>query len=118
MYGAARETYAEFTVARADQMAVKPSRLTFEESAVLPYAAFPALQGLRDHGHVQPRQRVLVVGASAAVGSIAVQLAKAIGAEVTGVCGPRDVDLTHSLGAEHVADYSSQDFADGARVMT
>lgn len=97
VYGAARETYAEFTLARADQMALKPARLSFEEAAVLPYAAFPALQGLRDHGHAEPGQQVLVVGASGAVGSIALQLAKAFDAEVTGVCGPDGLALTRSL---------------------
>ncbi len=115
VYGAARGTYAEFVLARADQITAKPPRLTFEEAAVLPYAAFPAYQGLRDHGHVQPGQQVLVIGASGAVGSIAVQLAKAFDAEVTGVCGPRDLDLAKSLGADHVIDYTSEDFADGTR---
>lgn len=113
VYGAARGAYAEFVLARADQTAAKPTRLSFDEAAVLPYAAFPSYQGLRDYGHVQPGQQVLVIGASGAVGSIAVQLAKAFGAEVTGVCGPRDRDLTKSLGADHTIDYTAVDFADG-----
>lgn len=108
VYGAARGAYAEFVLAREDQIAAKPPRLTFEEAAVLAYPAFPALQGLRGQGHVQPGQQVLVIGASGAVGSIAVQLAKAFDSEVTGVCGPCDLGLTKSLGA-------SENFTDGTR---
>jgi NADPH:quinone reductase-like Zn-dependent oxidoreductase len=82
---------------------------------VLPYASFAALQAVREHGKVKPGQQVLVVGASGAVGSITVQLAKAFGAEVTGVCGPRGVDLARSLGADHVIDYTREDFTEGGR---
>src|SRR4051812_5346528 len=115
VYGAARGTYAEYVAAPQTKVAPKPSQLSFEEAAVLPYAAFAALQAVRDHGRVQPGERVLVVGASGAVGSIVVQVAKASGAEVTGVCGPGGQALAASLGADHVIDYTREDFADGTR---
>jgi NADPH:quinone reductase-like Zn-dependent oxidoreductase len=115
VYGAARGSYAEYVAAPAGKVALKPARLTFEQAAVLPYASFAALQAVRDHGKVKPGDHVLVVGASGAVGSIAVQLAKTFGAEVTGVCGTRGLDLARSLGADHVIDYSREDFADGSR---
>ncbi|WP_151083254.1 NAD(P)-dependent alcohol dehydrogenase [Nocardioides cynanchi] len=114
VYGATRGTFAEYAVASVDKVALKPSQLSFEEAAVLPYPTFAALQALRDHGHVQPGQRVLVVGASGAVGTIAVQLAVAFGATVTGVCSARNVDLVRSLGAADVFDYTNEDFADGS----
>ncbi|GAA2142765.1 NAD(P)-dependent alcohol dehydrogenase [Nocardioides koreensis] len=113
VYGAARGTYAEYVAAAERKVASKPADLSFEEAAVLPYAAFAALQAVRDHGRVQPGEQVLVVGASGAVGSIAVQVAKADGAEVTGVCGPRDQQLATAIGADHVIDYSRGDFTDG-----
>jgi NADPH:quinone reductase-like Zn-dependent oxidoreductase len=115
VYGSARGAYAEYIAAPATKVAPKPPELSFEQAAVLPYASFAGLQAVRDHGKVQPGEDVLVVGASGAVGSIAVQLAKAFGADVTGVCGTRDLELTRSLGADHVIDYSSEDFADGSR---
>ena len=115
VYGAARGTYAEYVAAPASKVAAKPPELSFEQAAVLPYAAFPALQAVRDHARVQPGEHVLVVGASGAVGSIAVQVAKAFGAEVTGVCASRDLDLTRSIGADHVIDYTREDFAEGSR---
>lgn len=114
VYGAARGTYAEYAAASPSKMALKPPRLTFEEAAVLPYAAYAALQAVRDHGRVQPGERVLVVGATGAVGSIVVQAAKAAGAEVAGVSGPRHQQLLTSLGADHI-DYTQGDFTDGAR---
>ena len=113
VYGAARGTYAEFVAAPQRKVALKPADLSFEEAAVLPYAAFAGLQAVRDHGQVQPGEQVLVVGASGAVGSIAVQVAKADGAEVTGVCGPRAQQLATAIGADHVIDYSREDFTDG-----
>jgi NADPH:quinone reductase-like Zn-dependent oxidoreductase len=113
VYGAARGTYAEYVAAPLRKVAAKPPQLSFEEAAVLPYAAFAALQAVRDHGRVRSGERVLVVGASGAVGSIAVQVAKADGAEVTGVSGPRDQQLAASIGADHVLDYTREDFADG-----
>jgi len=115
VYGAARGTFAEYLVASPDKMARKPARLTFEEAAVMPYATFAALQAVRDHGRVQPGEHVLVVGATGAVGSIAVQVAKAAGAEVTGVCGPRDPQLLASIGVDRVIDYTREDFTDGTR---
>ena len=115
VYGAARGTYAEYVAASQSKVAPKPAELSFEEAAVVPYAAFAALQAVREHGRVQPGERVLVVGASGAVGSIAVQVAKASGAEVTGVCGPRDQQLATSIGADSVIDYTREDFTDGTR---
>jgi NADPH:quinone reductase-like Zn-dependent oxidoreductase len=88
----------------------KPANQTFEQAASVPVAALTALQALRDHGHVRPGQRVLVNGASGGVGTYAVQIARALGAEVTGVCGTRNVDLVASLGASEVMDYTKQDF--------
>jgi NADPH:quinone reductase-like Zn-dependent oxidoreductase len=113
VYGAARGTYAEYVAAPQTKVALKPPQLSFEEAAVLPYASFSSVQAVRDHGRVQPGEQVLVVGATGAVGSIAVQVAKASGAEVTAVCGPRGRALAASLGADHVIDYTSEDFADG-----
>ena len=115
VYGATRGTFAEYAVAPAGKVAPKPPRLTFEQAAVLPYPTFAGLQALRDHGHIQPGQRVLVVGASGAVGTIAVQLAVASGAAVTGVCSDAHADLVHSLGAVDVVDYARADFTDGTR---
>jgi NADPH:quinone reductase-like Zn-dependent oxidoreductase len=115
VYGTARGTFAEYAVASIGKVAPKPPQLSFEQAAVLPYPTFVAMQALRDHGHVQPGQRVLVVGASGAVGTIAVQLAVAFGATVTGVCSGGGADLVRSLGASDVIDYTTEDFADGSR---
>lgn len=115
VYGATRGTFAEYAVAPIGKVAPKPPQLSFEQAAVLPYPTFVAMQALRDHGHVQPGQRVLVVGASGAVGTIAVQLAVAFGATVTGVCSGGHADLVRSLGAEEVIDYTTEDFTDGSR---
>jgi NADPH:quinone reductase-like Zn-dependent oxidoreductase len=115
VYGAAKGTYAEYVAAPAGKVAPKPPTLTFEQAAVLPYASFAAVQAVRDHGRVRSGHQVLVVGASGAVGSIAVQMAKELGAEVTGVCGTRGLELTRSLGADRVVDYTHEDFADGSR---
>jgi NADPH:quinone reductase-like Zn-dependent oxidoreductase len=114
VYGAAKGAYAEYVAAPAGKVAAKPQGLAFEEAAVLPYSSFAAVQAVRDHAHVGSGDHVLVVGASGAVGSIAVQLAKAMDAEVTGVCGTRGLDLARSLGADHVVDYTHEDFADGS----
>jgi NADPH:quinone reductase-like Zn-dependent oxidoreductase len=96
-------------------VARKPSNLTFEQAAAVPLAAMTAIQGLRDHGHVEAGDKVLIVGASGGVGTFAVQLGKALGAEVTGVCSTRNADLVRSLGADHVIDYTAADFTDGGR---
>ena len=115
VYGTARGAFAELVVAPVRTIAPKPPQLSFEQAAVLPYPTFVALQALRDHGRVQPGERVLVVGASGAVGTIAVQVAVALGAAVTGVCSGRHADLVRSLGAGEVVDRTAEDFADGSR---
>jgi NADPH:quinone reductase-like Zn-dependent oxidoreductase len=112
VYGTARGAYAEYARAREDKIALKPASLSFEEAAVVPYAGFAALEALRIHGKVEPGEHVLVVGASGAVGSAAVQLAKAFGSHVTGVCSGSNVDFVRELGADEVIDYTRQDFSD------
>jgi NADPH:quinone reductase-like Zn-dependent oxidoreductase len=114
VYGIGRGTFAEYAAAREDKLARKPANATFEQAAVAPVSALTALQALTDAGRVKPGDKVLVIGASGGVGSHAVQLAKAFGAEVTGVCSTAKLDLVRSLGADHVIDYTSEDFADGA----
>jgi NADPH:quinone reductase-like Zn-dependent oxidoreductase len=107
--------YAEYASAPQDHFARKPTAVTFEQAAALPISGFAALQGLRDEGEVQPGQRVLVIGAAGGVGSFAVQLAKAFGAEVTGVASTAQAELVRSLGADHVVDYTREDVTDGSR---
>ena len=113
VYGAGRGAWAEIACTREDKLAVKPTNLTFEQAAVVPYAGFTAWQAVHDHGRVAPGERVLIVGATGAVGGCAAQLAKAAGAEVTGVCSSRTADLAPVLGLDHVIDYATGDFADG-----
>ncbi len=115
VYGIARGSFATFTVAREDKLARKPVNLSFEQAAVVPISGIVALQALTDVGRVQPGQHVLVTGASGGVGSYAVQLAKTFGAEVTGTCRTSKLDLLRSLGADHVIDYTRQDFAEGTQ---
>jgi NADPH:quinone reductase-like Zn-dependent oxidoreductase len=114
VFGNRTGAFAEYLCARADRaIALKPANITFEQAAGVPVAGLTALQGLRDHGKVQPGQKVLINGASGGVGTFAVQIAKALGAEVTGVCSTRNVDLVRSLGADHVIDYTKEDFTKG-----
>jgi NADPH:quinone reductase-like Zn-dependent oxidoreductase len=113
VFGIGQGSYAEYVRAREDKLAPKPASLTFEQAAAVPISGLTALQGLRDHGQVGPGQKVLIIGASGGVGTYAVQLAKAFGAEVTGVCSTTKVDMVRSIGAKHVIDYRHDDFADG-----
>jgi len=116
VFGWGRGTYAELAPASPDRLAAKPANLTFEQAAAVPLAAITALQGLRDIGKLQPGQTVLVIGASGGVGTFAVQIAKALGAEVTGVCSTRNVEMVRSIGADRVIDYTREDFTrDGRR---
>ena len=113
VFGIGKGSYAEYARAREDKLAPKPANLTFEQAAVIAISGLTALQGLRDHGKVRPGQKVLIIGASGGVGTYAVQLAKAFGAEVSGVCSTTKVDMVRSLGADHVIDYMHADFAEG-----
>ncbi len=110
-----RGAFAEHACAAADRVAPKPASLTFEQAAAVPIAATTALRGIRDVGEVKAGQRVLVNGAGGGVGTYAVQIAAALGAEVTGVCSTRNVELVRSIGAAHVVDYTTEDFTDGRR---
>ena len=113
VFGIAKGSYAEYACASEDRLALKPANLTFEQAAAVAISGLTALQALRDHAKVRPGQKVLIVGASGGVGTFAVQIAKAFGAQVTGVCSTTKVDLVRSLGADHVIDYTREDFADG-----
>jgi len=115
VFGIGEGSFAEYVSARPDKLAPKPANLTFEQAAAVPISALTALQALRDTGKVQPGQKVLIIGAAGGVGSFAVQLAKAFGAEVTGVCSTTKVDLVRSIGADEVINYTREDFANGAR---
>jgi NADPH:quinone reductase-like Zn-dependent oxidoreductase len=115
VYGIAPGSFAEYAVAREDKLARKPVNLSFAQAAVVPVSAGTALRALRDVGRVHGGQSVLVLGASGGVGTYAVQLAKAFGAEVTAVCSTAKLDLVTSLGADRVIDYTHDDFADGTR---
>ncbi|MCU0505774.1 MAG: NAD(P)-dependent alcohol dehydrogenase [Chloroflexi bacterium] len=114
VFGFASGSLAESVCVPADHLVRRPSVLTVEEAASIPEAGMTALQGLRDHGRVRAGQRVLVIGASGGVGTFAVQIAKALGAEVTGVCGPTNLDLVRSIGADHVIDRTRTDVTAGA----
>src|ERR671939_678091 len=115
VFGIGKGSYAEYVCARENKLAPKPANLTFEQAAVVAISSLPALQGLRDHGKVRPGQEVLVIGASGGVGTYAVQLAKAFGAHVTGVCSTTKVEMVRSIGADHVIDYTREDFAQSER---
>jgi len=110
VYGAVNHAFAEYVAVSADLLALKPANLTFEQAAAVPTAALTALQGLRDAGKVQPGQKVLINGAAGGVGTFAVQIGKALGAEVTAVCSTRNVEMVYSIGADHVVDYTREDF--------
>jgi len=113
VFGIGKGSYAEYVCARENKLAPRPANLTFEQAAVVSISGLTALQGLRDHGKVRSEQEVLVIGASGGVGTFAVQLAKAFGAHVTGVCSTTKVDMVRSIGADHVIDYTREDFAEG-----
>jgi NADPH:quinone reductase-like Zn-dependent oxidoreductase len=114
VFGSCKGAFAEYTATTAKDVTSKPANLTFEQASAVGVSAFTALQALRDHGKLQDGQHVLVTGASGGVGTFAVQIAKAMGAEVTGVCSTRNLDMVRSIGADHVIDYTQQDFTKGA----
>ncbi|MBA3960872.1 MAG: NAD(P)-dependent alcohol dehydrogenase [Chthoniobacterales bacterium] len=115
VFGGKQGAFAEYVCARADRAIVlKPASLTFEQAASIPTAGVTALQGLRDTGRIQAGQKVLINGASGGVGTFAVQIAKSFGADVTGVCSTKNLDLVRSLGADHVIDYTKEDFTKGS----
>lgn len=112
VFGTCDGSFAEYAAASENHLALKPPSLSFEQAAAVPTSAITALQGLRDHGRVEDGQHVLVIGAAGGVGHFAVQLAKAFGAEVTGVCSTTKLELVRSLGADHVIDYTGEDFTE------
>ena len=114
VFGTCEGSFAEYAAAREDKLALKPANLSFEEAAVIPISGMTALQALRDKGRVQPANKVLIIGAGGGVGTFAIQIAKAFGAEVIGVCSTTKVALVESIGADHVIDYTREDFADRA----
>lgn len=110
VFGSCRGAFAEFTCASESALVIKPDNITFEQAASVPVAAYTALQGLRDKGQIQPGQKVLINGGAGGVGTFAVQIAKWFGADVTGVCSTRNLDMVRSIGADHVIDYTQEDF--------
>lgn len=110
VFGSSGGAFAEYVCAREKELALKPANITFEQAAAVPVAGLTAQQGLRDRGRVQPGQKVLINGAAGGVGTFAVQIAKSFGADVTGVCSTRNVDMVRSIGADRVVDYSQEDF--------
>ena len=115
VFGTAEGSFAEYVCAREDRLALKPANVSFEQAAAAPISGMTALQAIRDAGKVKAGQRVLVIGAAGGVGSFAVQVAKAFGATVTGVCSTSKLDTVRSLGADEVIDYTREDFLDGKR---
>ena len=114
VFGAGKGAFAEYACASEGKLTAKPESLSFEQVAALPIAGLTALQALRDTGRLQPGQKVLINGAAGGIGTFAVQIAKSLGAEVTGVCSTRNVELVHSLGADRVIDYTCEDFTHGS----
>lgn len=116
VYGQGQGTFAEYARAKEKNLSAKPENLTFDQAAVVPTSAVTALIGLRDAGKVKEGQKVLINSASGGVGTFAVQIAKAFGAEVTGVCSTRNLDLVRAIGADHVIDYSQTDYTQGEQL--
>lgn len=110
VFGACGSSFAEYAIVRENRLALKPANTSFEAAAAVPMAAITALQGLRDKGKIQSGQKVLVNGASGGVGTFTVQIAKSYGTEVIGVCSTRNQDMVCSIGADHVIDYTQEDF--------
>ena len=115
IFGLGSGSFAEYVSVPESALALKPSNVSYEEAAAVPLAAVTALQGLRDQGHIQPGQKVLINGASGGVGSFAVQIAKVFGTEVTAVCSTRNLEMARTLGADHVIDYTKEDFTQNGR---
>jgi NADPH:quinone reductase-like Zn-dependent oxidoreductase len=115
VFGTCQGSFAEYACGSASRLALKPACVTFEQAASTGIAALSALQGLRDKGHIQPNYKVLVNGAAGGVGSFAVQIARWFGAEVTGVCSSRNLDMVRSIGAKDVVDYTREDFTRGSQ---
>ncbi len=115
VFGFGTGGFAEYASVSQDALVIKPANVTFEQAAAVPVSGFTALQALRDQANVQPGQKVLIIGASGGVGTYAVQIAKAFGAEVTGVCSTRNVDMVRSIGADHVIDYTKENIAESGQ---
>lgn len=115
VFGVCRGAFAEYACGPESKLAIKPANIGFEQAASVPVAAVTAIQGLRDRGQTQPGQKLLINGAAGGVGTFAVQIGKWLGAEVTGVCSTRNLDMVRSLGADHVIDYTRENFADAAQ---
>jgi NADPH:quinone reductase and related Zn-dependent oxidoreductases len=115
VFGACRGAFAEYACPSESALVIKPDNVTFEQAASVPVAAFTALQGLRDKGQIQPGQKVLINGAAGGVGTFAVQIARSFGAEVTGVCSTRNLEMVRSIGADRVIDYTQEDFTKGTQ---
>jgi NADPH:quinone reductase-like Zn-dependent oxidoreductase len=115
VFGSCRGAFAEYACTRESSVVMKPKNVTFEQAAAVPIAAITALQGLRDHGHLRPGQKVLINGAAGGVGTFAVQIAKSLGADVTGVCSTRNVEMVRSIGADRIVDYTRENFTEGTQ---
>lgn len=115
VFGSCKGAFAEYAPAKEEALALKPDNVTMEQAAAIGVSALTALQALRDHGNLRAGQKVLITGASGGVGTFAVQIAKSLGAEVTGVCSTRNIDMVQSIGADHVIDYTQQDYTQGGQ---